>query len=60
MNALPLPPGPRGHWLFGELKDRAQAPLRLYERLRDDHGDIVRFRVAWRRVVAPSALYLAR
>lgn len=39
------PPGPRGHWLLGSLRERRRDALGFYEQLRRDHGDIVGFRL---------------
>ena len=39
-----LPPGPRGHWLWGSLLDFQADPLRAYTEAARQYGDIVRFR----------------
>ena len=40
-HAHPLPPGPRGHWLLGNLPERRANPLRLFLEGRERYGDVV-------------------
>ncbi|HSP79607.1 MAG TPA: cytochrome P450 [Myxococcaceae bacterium] len=39
------PPGPRGHWLLGSLRERRADPLGLFLRGRERYGDVVRYRM---------------
>ncbi len=41
----PLAPGPRGHWLLGNLKEQRSDPLKLFLGSIRDYGDVVRFRI---------------
>lgn len=43
---LRLPPGPRGHWLLGNLPAMRADMLGFYRQLGRDYGDIVRVRFA--------------
>lgn len=56
--ALPLPPGPPGHPLFGTLPEVWSDVLRLALRSRREYGDVVRFRslghTAWFTVSHPD------
>ncbi|MET0406092.1 MAG: cytochrome P450 [Cystobacter sp.] len=38
-----MPPGPRGHWLLGNLPERRSDPLSLFLRGRERYGDVVRY-----------------
>jgi cytochrome P450 len=42
---LPLAPMPRGHWLWGHLRERETDPLGLFLRGRAQLGDVVRYRM---------------
>ena len=52
-----LPPGPRGHFLFGNGSAVARDPLALYMSVRRRYGDVVRLRAlppfAWYSVTHP-------
>ena len=37
------PPGPRGHWLAGNLLDYEEDRLGFLQRLRDQYGPVARF-----------------
>ena len=39
-----VPPGPKGHWLWGSMLDFQADPLRTYAEAARQYGDIVRFR----------------
>ncbi|MFY0563374.1 cytochrome P450 [Archangium lansingense] len=39
------PPGPRGHWLLGNLPERRADPLGFFTRIREQYGDVVRYRM---------------
>ncbi|MFO0868551.1 MAG: cytochrome P450 [Pirellulales bacterium] len=43
-SAVRVWPAPRGHWLWGHLREVQRTPLTLYDRLRAEHGDYVRLR----------------
>ncbi|OJH36348.1 cytochrome P450 [Cystobacter ferrugineus] len=38
-----IPPGPKGHWLLGNLPERRADPLTLFLRGRERYGDVVRY-----------------
>src|SRR5918997_3385516 len=46
MAPAPLPPGPKGHFLVGNLLDYARDPLGFMARCSRDYGDVVRLRMA--------------
>jgi cytochrome P450 len=48
------PPGPRGHWLLGNLPAWRADILGFYSRCARDYGDIVAMRIADRRVALVS------
>ena len=50
MRPNPLPPGPRGIPLLGNLPEIARDPLRFLERCTREFGDFVPFRFLNRRV----------
>src|SRR5438105_353093 len=50
MPDAPLPPGPRGHWLSGNLPEFRSARLGFFTQCVRDYGDIVRVRFGPRRV----------
>lgn len=54
MSNLPSPPGPRGHWLLGNLKQFRGEKLAFYMRLAREHGDVAGFRLGPRRLVLLS------
>jgi len=41
------PPGPRGHPLFGLIKEFQQDMLGFYQNAMDEYGDVVRLRLLW-------------
>ncbi|HEX8536663.1 MAG TPA: cytochrome P450, partial [Cystobacter sp.] len=41
--AARVPPGPKGHWLLGNLPERRADPLTLFQRGRERYGDVVRY-----------------
>ncbi|HEY0094530.1 MAG TPA: cytochrome P450, partial [Archangium sp.] len=44
-DARRIPPGPRGHWLLGNLPERRADPLGFFTRGRERYGDVVRYRM---------------
>jgi cytochrome P450 len=50
MAALPLPPGPRGHFLIGHLPEFRRDMLGFLTRMAREYGDCVAFRLGWKRV----------
>jgi cytochrome P450 len=46
-----LPRGPRGHLLTGSLPEFSGDRLAFFTRLAREYGDVVAFRLAWRRVL---------
>jgi len=46
---MSLPPGPRGHWLFGNAVDFRRDRLRFLERLAADFGPVASFLLGLRR-----------
>ena len=53
-HSLPLPPGPRGTWLLGSLRDFRAGMLSFFDRCRAEHGPISYFRLGPRRVLLVS------
>jgi cytochrome P450 len=51
---MKVPPGPRGHFLLGNLPAFARDVLGFHERCRDEYGDVVRLRVANRTIYVLS------
>jgi cytochrome P450 len=51
MTTFPLPPGPKGHFLSGNLPEFRRDLLGFLERCAGDHGDFVSFRLGPRRFV---------
>ena len=49
-HAMRLPPGPRGHFLLGNLPEFARDVLGFHERCRDEYGDLVRVGIGSRDV----------
>lgn len=47
---MKLPPGPRGHFLLGNLPEFARDLLAFHEHCRDEYGDIVRLKLGSRTV----------
>ncbi|HEY0811169.1 MAG TPA: cytochrome P450, partial [Longimicrobiales bacterium] len=45
-----FPPGPRGHFMVGNLPEFARDVLGFHEQCRDEFGDIVRIHVANRAI----------
>ena len=43
LDAHRQPPGPRGHWLLGNLPERRTDPLSLFLRGRERYGDVVHY-----------------
>src|SRR5262249_9554495 len=59
MTPIPLPPGPKGHFLSGNLPEFRRDLLRFLERCAADYGDFVSFRLGPRRFVVvnyPAAI----
>ncbi len=50
MDRLRRPPGPKGHWLSGNLPDFRRDRLGFFTRCAREHGDFVSVRFALRRV----------
>ena len=51
MTTARYPPGPRGHWLLGNLPEFRRDMLGFYARLARDYGDVVSYRLGPRRLV---------
>jgi cytochrome P450 len=51
MAALPFPPGPRGHFLFGNLSEFRKDFLDFLSRITREYGECVSFRIGLKRVV---------
>lgn len=51
---MPLPPGPTGHWLLGNLRDYRRDRLGFLETVRDAHGPVARYRLGTRDFVVIS------
>lgn len=49
-----LPPGPRGHWLLGNLRQFRREKLDFYRRLAHEYGDVAAFRLGPKRIVLLS------
>lgn len=47
-----LPPGPKGHFILGNLRDFAGDVLGFHERCRIEYGDVVRLKIG------PRTIYL--
>lgn len=54
MTSLKSPPGPRGHWLVGSLREASADRLAFFRRCFDDYGDAAAFRLANRRGILLS------
>src|SRR5262249_30426830 len=54
MAALPLPPGPRGHFLLGHLPEFRRDMLGFLTRIAREFGDCVAFRLGWKRAYLVS------
>jgi cytochrome P450 len=54
MAALPLPPGPRGHFLIGNLPEFRRDMLGFLTRIAREYGDCVSFRLGWKRAFLVS------
>lgn len=52
--AVLSPPGPKGHWLTGNLRDFRRDMLGFYTRLAREYGDVARFRLGPKRLVLVS------
>ena len=48
------PPGPKGHWLLGNLPDWKADVLTFFARCAREHGDVVAIRIANRRSAVVS------
>jgi cytochrome P450 len=51
-SAAQVPPGPRGHWLWGSFAEYTRDSPRFLLRVREQYGDVVRLRLG------PATLYL--
>ncbi|MXV10006.1 cytochrome P450 [Xanthomonas sp. LMG 8992] len=51
-----LPPGPRGHWAFGNRQAFAADPLQFLQRCAREHGDVVRIAERTYLLAAPTAI----
>lgn len=51
MNRASDPPGPKGHWLLGSVREFRQDMLGFYSRLARDYGDVAGYRLGPRRSV---------
>jgi len=49
--SLTGPPGPKGHWLLGSLREFRQDMLAFYLRIAREYGDVVAFRLGPRKLV---------
>lgn len=54
MTSLKSPPGPRGHWLIGSLRDVSADRLAFFRRCFEEYGDAASFRMANRRGILLS------
>jgi cytochrome P450 len=54
MTQLRTPPGPPGHWLAGNLPDFRKSRLDFFTNCARDYGDMVKIRLAHRRVYLAS------
>ena len=54
MTSLKSPPGPRGHWLVGSLREVRANRLAFFRRCFDEYGDAASFRMANRRAILLS------
>jgi cytochrome P450 len=54
MTSLKSPPGPRGHWLLGSLREASADRLAFFRRCFDEYGDAASFRLANRRGILLS------
>ena len=54
MTSLKSPPGPRGHWLVGSLREVKANRLAFFRRCFDEFGDAASFRMANRRAILLS------
>ncbi|MGI8977983.1 MAG: cytochrome P450 [Pirellulaceae bacterium] len=54
MTSLKSPPGPRGHWLIGSLREASADRLAFFRRCFDEYGDAAAFRLANRRGILLS------
>lgn len=54
MTSLKSPPGPRGHWLVGSLREASADRLAFFRRCFDVYGDAAAFRLANRRGILLS------
>jgi hypothetical protein len=50
MVAANLPPGPKGHFLLGNIPDYRRGQLEFLERCTREYGDIVRLRLGYHRI----------
>ncbi|KMM75743.1 cytochrome P450 [Xanthomonas sp. NCPPB 1128] len=55
-DARPLPPGPRGHWAFGNRQAFAAHPLEFLQGCAREHGDVVRIAQRAYLLAAPAAI----
>ncbi|MBB5941538.1 cytochrome P450 [Xanthomonas sp. 3307] len=51
-----LPPGPRGHWAFGNRQAFAADPLEFLQRSAREHGDVVQIAERTYLIAAPAAI----
>jgi cytochrome P450 len=54
LDSRSFPPGPKGHWLFGNLAEFRRDMLGFYGRCSRDYGDMVSFRLGHKRHVLVS------
>lgn len=50
-----LPPGPKGHWLLGSLKEKWHTPAEFFESNRELYGDIASFKLGPVRIFQLNA-----
>jgi cytochrome P450 len=57
---MKIPPSPKGHWLFGNLSEVSENPLKFYVKYQKKFGDVVKFKAifgfSWYLVTDPAGI----
>ncbi len=54
MKRSSIPTGPKGHFLFGSIKDYKEDVLNFFLKISEEHGDLVSFNLG------PKKIYLTK
>ena len=59
MKRSSIPPGPKGHFLFGSIKDYKEDVLNFFLKISEEYGDLVSFNLGTKKIYLTKNPYLA-